>query len=89
MNNRETVSTGTNDPTGDNTKGKRDGNSGGCCDIDIRIDCHGDVNIYNCAAPSGTGTTTPSGCESCFPSVGACLPAVPGAKHTYRYNHVA
>src|SRR5262245_57152643 len=52
-----------------------------CCDIDIHIDNHGEVNIYNCSAPSGTGTTPPSTCPPCFPPVGACLPVVPGAKH--------
>ena len=52
-----------------------------CCDIDIQIDCSGDVNIYNCSTPSGTGTTPTPTCPLCFPPVGACLPAVPGAKH--------
>jgi hypothetical protein len=57
---------------------------GGCGNIDIRIDAHGDVNIYNCSTPAGTVTTSPPSCEPCFPCVGACLPAVPGAKHELR-----
>jgi hypothetical protein len=56
---------------------------GGCCDIDIKIDCQGDVNIYNCSTSgkSDGGAGGPSTCPPCFPPVGACVPAVPGAKH--------
>ena len=28
---------------------------GTCCDIDIRIDSRGDVNIYNCSTPGAAG----------------------------------
>jgi hypothetical protein len=51
------------------------------CDIDIRIDCRGDVNIYNCTSPGGTGPSAPPDQPPCFPPSGACLPVVPGAKH--------
>ena len=63
---------------------RKDDSGGGCCDIDISINCQGDVNIYNCAPPGGTASTPPPPppeCGLCFPPVGACLPAVPGAKH--------
>src|SRR5216117_3740801 len=63
------------------TTSERGSNSSGCCDIDIGIDCDGDVNIYNCSAPSETGKTPLPPCEPCFPPYGACLPVVPGAKH--------
>ena len=52
-----------------------------CCDVGIRVDCDGDVNIYNCCAPSETGKTPLRPCTPCFPPYGACLPVVPGAKH--------
>ncbi len=56
-----------------------------CCDIDINIENHGKINIYNCASP-GKGNPpsdqgTPPDCQSSYPPVGACLPVVPGAKH--------
>ena len=51
----------------------------GCCDIDIQIDCRGDVNIYNCSTPGGAGETPP--CPPCFPPAGACIPVAAGAKH--------
>ncbi len=54
---------------------------GAGCRIDIHIENQGDVNIYNCTAPSGTGKTPPPTCPPCFPPYGACLPVVPGAKH--------
>jgi hypothetical protein len=64
----------------------------GCCPIDIRIDSRGDINMYNCSPPDGThpgkdsGTaTTPGGC---FPPVGSCFPAVPGAKHKQGRNRM-
>lgn len=90
MNSKNSLSTGAAGETGDKSKGKRNGTHSDGCDIDISINCRGDVNIYNCAAPGGAGgATPPSECEpcpsskgeSCFPPVGACLPAVPGAKH--------
>jgi hypothetical protein len=63
----------------------------GCCDIDIHIDSRGDVNIYNCSPPGGAGATPPTPpqpqpCGPCFPPVGACFPAVPGAKHKLSRN---
>ncbi len=56
---------------------------GGCCDgcdVDISIECRGDVNIYNCATPGRPDPSCPA-CQPCFPPTGACLPVVPGAKH--------
>jgi len=52
------------------------------CQIDIRIDAKGDVNIYNCAAP-GTGKQPcpPSDDHVCPPvSEGACVPVSLGSK---------
>ena len=83
MNTRSTLSTGkgsASDSSKDSTARERGANCSGDCDIDIRIDCRGDVNIYNCSTPSGTGTTPPPTGPPCFPLYGACLP-VPGAKH--------
>jgi hypothetical protein len=61
------------------TVSERDAECG--CDIDIRIDCRGDVNIYNCTSPGGTGPTPPPDQPPCFPPSGACLPVAAGAKH--------
>jgi hypothetical protein len=84
MNTRSTFSTdkgNASDNTKDSTASECSANCSGGCDIDICIDCRGDVNIYNCSTPSGTGTTpSPTGLP-CFPPYGACLPVVPGAKH--------
>jgi hypothetical protein len=83
MSTRSTFSTGTGGAI-DNKSSHADRHSDSkdcCCDIDIHIDCRGDVNIYNCSTPSGTGATPTPTCPLCFPPVGACLPAVPGAKH--------
>ena len=52
--------------------------AGCCCDVDIHIDSRGDVNIYNCAAPSTGG---PCDCPTCPPSRGTCIPVAAGAKH--------
>lgn len=53
-----------------------------CCNMDIHVDCRGDVNIYNCPPPGATGTPPPPPtCPPGFPPYGACLPVVPGAKH--------
>jgi hypothetical protein len=80
MNDSNSRSAGMSSTTKHHTSPK--GTASGCCDIDISIHCEGNVNVYNCSAPSGTGTTAPpSECDNCFPPVGACLPAVPGAKH--------
>lgn len=94
MNNRPTVSTGqggTRDSNNNSNTTERNANCGDHCDIDIRIDCRGDVNIYNCSTPSqpGTGPLPPSSppCQPCFPPLGACLPIVPGAKHKQSRDH--
>jgi hypothetical protein len=52
------------------------------CQIDIRIDAKGDVNIYNCAAPStGKQPCPPSDDHVCPPvSEGACVPVSLGSK---------
>jgi hypothetical protein len=84
MNARSTFSTGkgsTRDGSKDSTGSERDADCSRCCNVDIPIDCHGDVNIYNCSTPSRIGTTPPLTCPACFPPEGACLPVVPGAKH--------
>lgn len=84
MTTNSTFSTGkgsTSDSSKDSTASERVANCRGCCDIDIHIDCRGDVNIYNCSTPSATGTTPPPTCPPCLPPYGACLPVVPGAKH--------
>lgn len=53
-----------------------------CCDIRISIDCAHDVNIYNCSTTAAPAADAPApGCPPGFPPIGACLPAVPGAKH--------
>jgi hypothetical protein len=80
---RSMLSTGSggNMDTKGSTQGKDGAARNGCCDIDIRIDSRGDVNIYNCSTPSGTGTSPPPTCPPCFPPYGACLPVIPGAKH--------
>src|SRR5207253_935976 len=64
------------------------------CEIDIHIDCPGEVNIYNCS-PTGCGcpqdvgsSTTPVPPSGCFPPVGSCSPAVPGAKHKQGRNRM-
>ena len=87
MNTSSTFSRGkghSSDNNTNSTASKPIAGCGGCGNIDIRIDAHGDVNIYNCSTPAGTVTTSPPSCEPCFPCVGACLPAVPGAKHELR-----
>jgi hypothetical protein len=84
MNASSTFSRGkghSSDNSSNSTASKPNAGCGGCCNIDIRIDAHGDVNIYNCSISAGTVTTSPPSCESGFSSVGTCLPAVPGAKH--------
>ncbi len=74
------ISKGSTSDTGkDSTASYRGANSKRCCDIDIRIDCRGDVNIYNCATPSGT--SQPPDCPPCPPTYGTCIPVVAGAKH--------
>lgn len=69
------------DSSKDSTASEHGAHRSSCCDNDFHINCHGDVNIYNCSAPSGTDTAQPPPAEPCFPPVGACFPAVPGAKH--------
>ena len=84
MNTISRFSTGkgsTDDKSKDSTASEHGANRSGCGDNDFRIDCRGDVNIYNCSTPSGTGTTPPPICAPCVPPYGACLPVVPGAKH--------
>ena len=84
MNTISRFSTGkgsTDDKSKDSTASEHGANRSGCGDNDFRIDCRGDVNIYNCSTPSGTGTTPPPTCAPCVPPYGACLPVVPGAKH--------
>lgn len=72
---------GTHTSTGQHATG-RDHGAGGkcCCDIDIRVETRGDVNIYNCVPQGGTGQP-PSDCPPCPPPVGTCIPVVAGAKH--------
>jgi len=79
--NKTSSSTRGNATTKGSAGGDHQTQSGGCCDIDIKIDCAGDVNIYNCSSSTGTGTDASSTCGVCFPPYNACLPAVPGAKH--------
>src|SRR5438067_2113221 len=84
MNTRSTFSTGkgsASDNTKDSTASERGTHCSGSCDIDIRIDCRGDVNIYNCSTPSGTSQPPPSTCQPCYPPYGTCIPVVAGAKH--------
>jgi hypothetical protein len=69
------------DSSKDSTAGEGGAVGSGCCDIDIRIDAQGDVNIYNCSTPGGTSTTPTPPRQPCYPPYGACLPVVPGAKH--------
>ena len=70
------------------------GAEGNCCNIDIRIENPGAVNIYNCSptardgSGSGGGDATPKPPEGCFPPVGSCFPAVPGAKHKQGRNRM-
>jgi hypothetical protein len=64
-----------------------------CCDIDIRIYSAEEVNIYNCSpssgdSGSGDGDTAPKPPDECFPPVGSCFPAVPGAKHKQGRNRM-
>jgi len=53
------------------------------CLIDICIESRGDVNIYNCTAPSAT-LPPPRPCDEAFPPLppaeGACVPLALGAK---------
>lgn len=51
------------------------------CNIDFNINSQGDMNIFNCSAPCDAARASPPPSENCFPPVGACFPAVPGAKH--------
>ncbi len=55
-----------------------------CCNIDIRIESKGDVNIYNCTtapSPSGEPCPPPKDDHVCPPvAPGACVPASLGAK---------
>lgn len=52
------------------------------CDIDIKIDSQGDVNIYNCTKECGDKQQTPSHKEECKPpqTEGACVPLGLGCK---------
>jgi hypothetical protein len=72
---------GDHDSSKNRTGSARVANCSNCCENDFRIDCRGDVNIYNCSVPSETHTTPPPPCPPGFPPYGACLPVVPGAKH--------
>jgi hypothetical protein len=57
----------------------RPASHGPCCDIDIRIDSRGDVNIYNCTAPAAAPPPPPR--DECAPTAtGACVPLALGAK---------
>jgi len=80
-----------------NESGARQGSGGecNCCDINISIDSPGEVNIYNCSPPragSNSGSRgddkVPTRPEECFPPVGSCFPAVPGAKHKQGRNRM-
>ena len=51
------------------------------CDMDIHIENHGDINIFNCPPPSEVQTPSSEDCSDRYPPRGACLPVVPGAKH--------
>ena len=84
MSTLSTLSTGKSSAS-DPTASEREAKCG--CDIDIRIDARGDVNIYNCATPVGTGPTAPPDQPACFPPSGACLLVVPGAKHKLSRDH--
>ena len=86
MNTLSTSSTGKNSTSDSSKISTASGRGAHCgCDIDFRVDCRGDVNIYNCSTLSETDSTPPStcppSCPPCFPPYGACLPVVPGAKH--------
>ncbi|MDQ2986637.1 MAG: hypothetical protein M3R13_07930 [Armatimonadota bacterium] len=52
------------------------------CDIDIKIDSQGDVNIYNCTKECGDKKRGPSSQEECKPprTEGACVPLGLGCK---------
>lgn len=53
------------------------------CRIDIHIDSHGDINIYNCPPPCAGGEASPPGSDApaCPPTAtGACVPASLGCK---------
>ena len=52
------------------------------CQIDIRIDAQGDVNIYNCAAPGTGKQPCPDSDDHVCPPVseGACVPVSLGSK---------
>jgi hypothetical protein len=51
-----------------------------CCDVDIHITSPGEVNIYNCAAPSGATRPPRDGGRCPWPE-GTCIPVAAGAKH--------
>ena len=78
MKTKSTFSTGTRDISKDSLTNERCARNSSC-DIDIHIDNHGELNIYNC---STTGRTWPStDCPPpCVPS-GTCIPVAAGAKH--------
>jgi hypothetical protein len=84
MNTQSTFSTGkgnADDSRKDSTANTHGDNCNGGCDIDIRIDCRGDVNIYNCAPSSGTSQPPQPTCPPCSSPSGTCIPVVAGAKH--------
>lgn len=94
MKNQPTFSSSKASATDKESAARELGGHGSCCDIDICIDSPGEVNIYNCSPPgstrsdSGDGGTTPKPPEGCFPPVGSCFPAVPGAKHKQGRNRM-
>jgi len=51
------------------------------CEITLNINCRGDVNIYNCSAPSGEVDDCDSAESPCNIANGECIPVVAGAKH--------
>jgi hypothetical protein len=72
-----------NDKLEGNDKPEQDAKS--CsCEIDIHIESRGDVNIYNCSAPSSVQPCPPQPCAEEFPPLppaeGACVPVALGAK---------
>src|SRR5262245_38944934 len=62
----------------------RHGKDASGCQIDIRIESQGDVNIYNCTAPAPPDQpcppSPPTGCPTGPIAPGQCIPLTLGAK---------